>query len=119
MPPVAWRVDVNHHPGSTQEEIRNEPDWGSLDSSNEHRIGYKNRQDRLPGLTHPDDELSGEDLEARKEYEELRKRVNKGDLINFRDCIENQKVLRARTHPRHTNLGSFVDPNNPYLHAQN
>ena len=49
MPPLPYDVRVKQHPGSTAEEIEDEPDWGN---GHQHRIGYKNNQDRKPGLTH-------------------------------------------------------------------
>ena len=60
-----------------------------------NRIGYRNRQDRFPGLTHAGDER-GDEVEfqqrALKEQEELKSRIKKGDLINFRDVITQQEV---------------------------
>ena len=90
MPPIPWRIKVGNHPGSTVEELKNEPGWGA---GHQHRVGYKNRQDRLPGLTHRDDELSDEDLEAIKRFRKLRQDENKGKLVNFRDLVEGQEVL--------------------------
>lgn len=78
---------------STKKEIRDEPDWGS---GHQHRIGFKNRQDRRPGLTHGDDELTAEDEEVRERVQELRNisdREKKGELINFRDIAEHEKDL--------------------------
>ncbi|OHW98199.1 nitrate reductase [Colletotrichum incanum] len=39
-------VKKTDHPGSSQEEIENEPNWGS---GHNHRIGFKNRDNRVPG----------------------------------------------------------------------
>ena len=93
MPPVLWRVRAKDHPGSSLSEIQNEPNWTS---GHEHRIWYKNRQDRCPGLTHADDEIEEEakeqGKEAQKEHEELEEREKKGDLVNFRDIIKSEKV---------------------------
>ncbi|KAK2629718.1 hypothetical protein QTJ16_000538 [Diplocarpon rosae] len=96
MPPIPHRVQVQHHPGATLQDIENEPDWGR---GHQHRVGFVNGQDRVPGLTHagdeheddsdPHDELSIED--ARKRYEKLRDDEEKGKLVNFRDVINAQK----------------------------
>ena len=53
-----WNVNVTSHPGSTAEDIGHEPDWSD---GHQHPIGFKNRQDRVPGLTHAaDDDEEGE-----------------------------------------------------------
>ena len=54
MAPMPYSVRVQQHPGSTAQDIENEPEWGE---GHQHRIGYKNRQDRWPGLTHGGGEL--------------------------------------------------------------
>ena len=87
-----YYVRVKQHPGSTIQEIENEPDWVD---GHEHRIGYKNRQGRRPGLTHAGDEEEEDEEFKRKAAEELgnfRKRVHKGELVNFRDVINQQVV---------------------------
>ncbi|EMT66945.1 Nitrate reductase [NADH] 1 [Fusarium odoratissimum] len=61
-----WVVKVQAHPGSTAEEIRNEPDWVS---GHQHRIGFRDRNNRLPGLTHKDDEYR-EEVAREKQNEE-------------------------------------------------
>jgi nitrate reductase (NAD(P)H) len=53
MPPIPHRVTVKYHPESTSAEINNEPEWGS---GHEHRVGFINAQNRVPGLTHSGDE---------------------------------------------------------------
>ena len=50
MAPIPYNVRVQWHPGSTAEDIQNEPDWET--HTGEHRVGYRNRQDRRSGLTH-------------------------------------------------------------------
>jgi nitrate reductase (NAD(P)H) len=84
-----WRVTKRQHPGSTWHEILNEPDWSSV---GQHRIGYRNDQDRIAGITYPYEELSPEDEEAWREFQELKRREKGGDLVNFRDLIEHQRV---------------------------
>lgn len=83
---------VEQHPGSTSLEIDNEPDWVD---GHEHHIGYKNRQERRPGLTHTGDEEDGDEefkREAAEELKSLQGRVHKGELVNFRDVINQQVV---------------------------
>ena len=83
------RVEVVHdHPGSSSQEIADEPDWGT---GHQHRIGFRNRQGRVAGFTHdldlPDPQERKEDEEfiedAMRKYQELRQRTKKGDLIKF------------------------------------
>jgi hypothetical protein len=47
MPPIPYRTYVKGHPGSSKEEIENEPDW----SSAKHHIGYRNRYVFLDSYT--------------------------------------------------------------------
>ncbi|KAK5653702.1 hypothetical protein OQA88_8733 [Cercophora sp. LCS_1] len=84
-----WEVVVRLHRGSTDEEIRREPD---------HSIGVRNRGDRRPGLTNSqsyDEEIS----KALKELKELRNKIDSGVLVNFRDLIHHQPDFHLR-HPR-------------------
>lgn len=94
MPPTRHIVRRKDHPGSSRREIEEEPDWGG---GHQTRIGYRNRQDRFPGLTHKGDEKAEGrfEKEAQEEIDRLRERVRKGDLINFRDAITHQKVTDA------------------------
>ena len=115
-----WSVNVTGHPGSTAEDIGNEPDWSG---GHQHRIGFKNRQDRVPGLTHAaDDDEEGEisgvwrspsdenyererfDEHAKAEYESLRNSVQKGELVNFRDIILNEEDFHLHD-PDNRSLG--------------
>ncbi|KAF2164012.1 hypothetical protein M409DRAFT_25783 [Zasmidium cellare ATCC 36951] len=109
---IAWNVKVQDHPGSSRQDIDNEPDWKS---DHQHRIGFRNRQDRVPGLTHADDEddsnvpdlinsaSSSEsdderqfDQKAKKRFDDLRYREKEGDLVNFRDIITDQTDFHLR-----------------------
>lgn len=95
MTPTPHRIRVQQHPGSSQRDIENEPDWGA---GHQHRIGYRNRQDRIPGLTHQGDEKEEDgdfEREALKELDQLHDRIKKGNLINFRDAISQQKASTA------------------------
>lgn len=107
MPPIPWRVNVTVHPGSSQQDIHQEPDW-ETEHQHEHRVGYKSyRHDRMPGVTHGDDEQHDQEdysMEAREVYEELVGKAKKGELVNFRDIILNEKDLHLR-HPENRSLG--------------
>ena len=84
-----WVVRLTAHPGSSAEDIANEPNWGA---GHQHRIGFRNRNNRVPGLTH-DPEAYGHEIEgARQEQEQLRADVRAGKLVNFRDVIQHQEV---------------------------
>jgi nitrate reductase (NAD(P)H) len=106
MPPIPWRVKTTGHPGSTRDEIEREPDW-QAEHQHEHRIGYKNRYNRRPGVTHEQDEhMEAQELaeEARKGYDEITRETKQGDLVNFRDIVLNEKDLHLR-HPENRSLG--------------
>lgn len=90
-----WKVSVKGHPGSTADEIENEPEWE--DSGDEHHIGFKNRQGRRPGFTHTGDEGEHHEEveEALRVFHESKKEVQeKGHLVNFRDAFKNEKVAK-------------------------
>ncbi|KAF5004145.1 hypothetical protein FDECE_9359 [Fusarium decemcellulare] len=57
-----WVVNIRPHPGSTAEEIRNEPNWIA---GHQHRVGFRDRNDRVPGITHRDDEYREQDFHLR------------------------------------------------------
>lgn len=84
---------VNPHPGSSAEEIANEPNWGV---GHQHRVGYRNRSYRVPGLTHDpehDDAPSKAEIDAaRKQRAALQRDITEKKLLNFRDLIARQKV---------------------------
>jgi nitrate reductase (NAD(P)H) len=121
MPQIPWQVTVQDHPGSSTTEIEQEPEWAIAGS--QHRVGFKNRQDRRPGLTHtsddPSDETpdlshssgSEEDLDdiaagsaAKAELAGLEARKSQGDLLSFSDLIEHQPDLHLE-HPENKSLG--------------
>lgn len=102
MPPIPHRVRVRRHPGSSKNDINNEPDWAA---GHLNRIGYRNLQDRFPGLTHAGDEredLTEFEQRALKEREELKSRIQQGDLVNFRDVITRQEVKLTHIFPRYS-----------------
>src|SRR5690242_13634473 len=97
---IPWNVSVRGHPGSSDQEIRAEPDWIKLQA---HAIGFKNHDGRRAGLTHHYDRE--EDVEeARRQREDLHRKMATGDLVNFRDLIENQPDFHLR-HPENRSLG--------------
>jgi nitrate reductase (NAD(P)H) len=88
---------VRHPPGSSEQEIAEEPDWGA---GHEHRIGYRNRQNRYAGITHHGDHpyapfWTREDRryaeEVLRKQRESKERAEKGDLLNF------QQIARVQT----------------------
>lgn len=87
-------ANTTNHPGSSEQEIADEPNWGA---GHNHRIGYRNRQGRNPGYTHDGDHdpyEKEEDRQFREEavrkYRDLRTRAGKGDLLNFQDVMKDQ-----------------------------
>ena len=84
----SWAVNVQPHSGSSEQDIANEPDWGA---GHQHRVGYRNRGNRVPGLTHEGD-YKIEIERARHDRQELKQEVSAGDLINFCDLMEHQHV---------------------------
>ncbi|KAK3654165.1 hypothetical protein LTR56_004220 [Elasticomyces elasticus] len=112
---IPWRVQVLNHTGSSDQDIRDEPAWTG---AHQHRVEVRNRQDRLPGLTHDEDggELPNSssnadatteeafDAEARQEFEQLKKRHEQGGLINFREIISGEKDFHFE-YPQNRSLG--------------
>lgn len=101
---IPWEVRVQEHPGSSAQAIQDEPDWGG---QHQHRVGFKNRQDRRPGLTHAaedDEELVRDEKEAEQEHDQLISREKSGELVNFRDMVENEKDFHLR-YPDNKSIG--------------
>ncbi|AEO68354.1 uncharacterized protein THITE_52692 [Thermothielavioides terrestris NRRL 8126] len=98
---VPWEVSVKDHPGSPEQDIRDEPDWIQLQS---HAIGFKNRDGRRPGLTHFERDHEEEVEAARRLREELHHKIDLGSLVNFRDLIQDQPDFHLR-HPENRSLG--------------
>ena len=93
-----WTTTVHPHPGSSAQEIENEPDWGG---GHQHRTGYRNRNFRVPGLTHdqgPHDDVGyqREIDKARRELKEVNREYYSGKLLNFRDILQHQEVHQPR-----------------------
>lgn len=94
MAPIPYRVKRTSHPGSSKDDIANEPDWAT---THPHRIGYRDRYDRIPGLVHGGDESESEEeaeflQKAEEEHQELVDEYRRHDLINFREAINKQEV---------------------------
>jgi nitrate reductase (NAD(P)H) len=90
--PPATTATVTSHPGSTADEILQEPAWGA---GHQHRIGFVNRSGRVAGFTHDGDhdEDDHEFVEkAQRKYRDLRAREGRGDLVNFEDVMKDQTV---------------------------
>ena len=113
MPPIPHRVTVSYHPGSTLEEIKREPEWGS---GHEHRVGFINTQNHVPGLTHSGDEREddsdpSEDIEAEQaaeKYHAFQDEAEEGKLVNFRDIINAQEDLHLRRPDVHSEGWRYV-----------
>ncbi|KLJ13553.1 nitrate reductase (NADH) [Blastomyces silverae] len=92
MTPHAHHTRPRYHPGSTKKEIEEEPDWRTAGL---HRIGLRNGENNFPGLTHRGDEWLKEELEheehAIKIEAELKKRLERGDLVTVRDVMTKQE----------------------------
>lgn len=93
---------IRYHPGSSRQQIEEEPDWGK---GHNHRIGYRNRQERNAGFTHDGDHDSYENEDDRKYREEAlreRRQLNQGSkaggLVNFQDVAKDRWDFRDR-HP--------------------
>lgn len=86
------------HAGSSKEEIQNEPDWVQ---THNHRIGFRDKNDRRPGLTHVGDEWHTEQQrqfldQAKREAEELSKEIKDKELIDVREFMAKQEVCTGR-----------------------
>ena len=113
MPPLSYPVKVKYHPGSSLQDIEAEPAWGF---GHEHRVGFRNAQDRVPGLTHSGDE-HWEDHDANKvietgkateKYHEFQEKIEGGKLMNFRDVVNAQEDFHLRRPDVHSNGWRFV-----------
>ncbi|KAJ4291265.1 hypothetical protein N0V88_006267 [Collariella sp. IMI 366227] len=100
-PHTPLNVDTCDHPGSTEQEIKDEPDWAQLQG---HAIGVKTPDGQRPGISYSDNSHEAELAEARRLRDELHRMVTKGDLVNFRDLIQGQHDFHLR-HPENRSLG--------------
>lgn len=81
------------HPGASDLEILNEPDWTQTHT---HHIGIRSRDARFIGLTHAGDEWLHEiEEDAEKKQRELREKLKKRELVTVRDVMTKQKVPRV------------------------
>jgi nitrate reductase (NAD(P)H) len=94
--PPSQHARVTDHPGSSEAEIVEEPDWSG---HHQHRVGWINRSGRAPGLTHDGDHADEEEIaflhEAQRKYRELRLKEEKGGLVSFEEVMDNQTVRPA------------------------
>lgn len=116
---IPWKTTITDHPGSSAQDINDEPAWST---GHQHRIGFRNRQEHVPGLTHQGDE-EGEvpdltnssdsseleeeaevDEQAKEDFEKLKSRAEKGELLNFRDIVTNEKDLHLQ-YPQNRSVG--------------
>ncbi|KJK76320.1 hypothetical protein H634G_08380 [Metarhizium anisopliae BRIP 53293] len=100
MDTSCWKVKVQPHPGSSEHDIATEPSWGV---GHEHRVGYRNSSNRLPGLTE-DGDYHAEIEQAQLARKELEEEITHGTLINFRHLIEHQPDFHLR-HPENKSQG--------------
>lgn len=89
------------HGGSSKDDIQNEPEWVK---THNHRIGFRDRNDRHPGHTHIGDEWNTEQereflVQAKKETDKLNTELEERDLINIRDFMTKQEVRMALSLP--------------------
>lgn len=80
--------------GASELEIFEEPDWAATHS---HRVGTRGRDGQFMGVTHPGDEWK-EELEqlAHEKFNELRGKVERGELVTVRDMMNKQQVSTER-----------------------
>lgn len=102
---IPWTVQKQEHPGSSAQEIDDEPDWTG---GHQHRVGFKNRQERRPGLTHQDDQQDNSasstpddeaqfTRDARERIGKLREEERQDQLVNFRDIINSEPDFHLRS----------------------
>lgn len=84
------------HPGASDVEILNEPDWIL---THNHRVGTRGREARFMGVTNESDWQYELEKVAEEQLNRLREKVSRGELITVRDVMKNQKVC---------NLSGFV-----------
>ncbi|KAM5429678.1 hypothetical protein McanMca71_007106 [Microsporum canis] len=87
------------HPGASDLEILNEPDWTRTHS---HRVGTRGRDARFMGVTHEGDDYHDELEEVDEKIQELREKVARGELVTVRDIMTDQKdfhLERPDVHP--------------------
>ena len=96
--PPASKACTTDHPGSSEQDTNDEPHW---DAQRNHRIGFRNRQERIAGFTHNVDH-DDEDQEERRfaeqaisKYRQLSKESNQGKLLNFQEIMGAQTVGRS------------------------
>ncbi|KIH86479.1 nitrate reductase [Sporothrix brasiliensis 5110] len=92
---------VSPHPGSSPEAIANEPNWTSRHN---HRIGFRSRDDRIPGLSDSYGDYVLEIERSREDLAALEREKKEGQLVDFREVIQRQEDFHLR-HPENRSLG--------------
>lgn len=100
MAPPAHRTATTYHPGSTKEDIDNEPDWDNVLGQ---RIGFRDVHGRLSGVTNQDEDEATLDREfltvARCKADELKRKAERGDHLTVADYMKNQEVCSLFVFP--------------------
>ncbi len=87
---IPWNVTTQNHPGSAAEDIDRETHWSG---GHQHRIGFKNRDDRQPGITHHDDEHPEATQTQTNGISRTTngKSASIGKLVDFRDIVSKDR----------------------------
>ncbi|KAL1957591.1 hypothetical protein VTO42DRAFT_5702 [Malbranchea cinnamomea] len=98
------RTDPTYHPGSSEKDVEEEPEWGQVPG---HRIGFRDKEGRYSGLTHHDGDWGDEKMDqefiehAQEKYARLREKVEKGELLTVVDYMKMQEDHHLRMPSRH------------------
>ncbi|KAF2999125.1 hypothetical protein E8E14_004143 [Neopestalotiopsis sp. 37M] len=111
MPQPPRELNKREFPGSSAEEIENEPVWHP---GHNHRVGFRNNQNRFAGLTEDNkdhwDNVEEKRLaeEGMKKYRKLRMEYNRGDLLNFQNVMQGQTDFHKRDPKNYPPIWHFV-----------
>lgn len=93
MPQIPHRTAPTYHQGSSEKDIEGEPEWGQVPG---HRVGFRDEEGRYSGLTRHEGSVDKVDEEflkhARDEYERLKQKAAKGELLTVVDYMRMQQV---------------------------
>ena len=96
MPRVPHRTAPTYHPGSSEQDIVEEPEWGLVPG---HRVGFRDEHGRYSGLTHQPNEFKVDEefrKHAQEEYDRLREKAAKGELLTVVDFMKMQTVRNSQ-----------------------
>ncbi|KAF3014890.1 hypothetical protein E8E15_004993 [Penicillium rubens] len=101
---------MRSHAGASEEDVLNEPDWVI---THNHRIGFRDRDNRHPAYTHVGDDWGPEQeqeflAQAKKEADELNKKLVEHDLITVRDYMDKQEDYHLRLPQHHPQGWRYV-----------